>query len=89
MQNVGVCMMRGCGVYAMSCEGVYDFYVGRINSARSYGLSGDAILDAVHRCAFWDSFLTEEESANIIKMCLEMHKKIMEDNYNAGWNENQ
>ena len=73
----------------MSHDGVYDFYVGRINSARSYGLSGDAILDVVHRCAFWDSFLTEDEYANIIKMCYEMHKKIMEDNYNAGWEQNQ
>jgi len=69
----------------MSREGVYDFYVGRIESARSYGLAGDAILDTVQRCAFWDSFLTEGEYANIINRCIEMHKKIMEDNYNETW----
>jgi len=69
----------------MSYEGVYDFYIGRINSARNYGLAGDAILVTVWRCAFWDSFLTEEESANIINMCQKMHEKIMEDNYNETW----
>lgn len=69
----------------MSYEGVYEFYVGRINSARSYGLAGDTILDTVHRCAFWDSMLTESEANNIIKQCYEMHKKIIEDNYNEKW----
>ena len=69
----------------MSYDGVYEFYIGRINSARSYGLSGDAIIDTVRRCSFHDSFLTREEFINIINMCDEMHKKIMEDNYNETW----
>ena len=74
----------------MSHEGVYDFYVGRIESARFYGLfAGDKILDVVRSLAFWDSFLTEDESANIIKMCNEMHNKMLEDHYNAGWEQNQ
>lgn len=68
-----------------SFNGVFDFYKGRIDSSRSYGLSGDGILDLVRRCAFWDSFLTTEEFDNIIILCADMHKKIMEDNYNAGW----
>lgn len=69
----------------VSYDGVYAFYVGRINSSRNYGLSGDGILDLVRRCAFWDSFLTLEEFNSIIILCADMHKKIMEDNYNAGW----
>jgi hypothetical protein len=69
----------------MSYEGVYDFYIGRVNSARSYGLAGDAILDIVRRCAFWDSMLTESEANNIINLCNEMHNKILEDNYNETW----
>lgn len=70
-----------------SYDGVYSFYVSRIESARNYGLfSGDQILDTVRRCAFWDSFLTSSEYQSIINLCDEMHKKLMEDNYNAGWN---
>lgn len=68
-----------------SFNGVFAFYKDRIDSARSYGLSGDGILDLVRRCAFWDSFLTTEEFVNIIILCADMHRKIMEDNYNAGW----
>ncbi len=69
----------------MCYEGVYEFYIGRINSARSYGLAGDAIVDTVRRCSFRDSLLTRDEFINIIKKCDEMHKKILEDNYNENW----
>ena len=66
--------------------GVYEFYLGRINSSRNYGLfAGDQILDTIRRCAFWDSFLTKGEYISIINLCDEMHKKLMEDNFNAGW----
>ena len=69
-----------------SFDGVFDFYADRINAARKYGLfSGDQILDTVRRCAFWDSFLTKSEYVSIIILCDEMHKKLMEDNYNEGW----
>lgn len=69
-----------------SFDGVYDFYVNRIESSRNYGLfSGDQILDTVRRCAFWDSFLTKSEYVSIINLCDDMHKKLMEDNYNEGW----
>ena len=70
----------------VSYMGVFDFYKGRIASARNYGLSGDSILDLVRRCAFWDSFLTNDEFNSIIIMCSEMHIKIMEDNRNETWN---
>lgn len=67
-------------------DGVYDFYVNRIEACRNYGLfSGDGILKTITRSAFWDSMLTTEEFNSIVKMCDEMHKKLMEDNYNEGW----
>lgn len=69
----------------MSYEGVYDFYIGRINSARSYGLASDDILDVVLRCSLYDSFLTDGEFVNIMKECHKMHEKILEDNYNETW----
>lgn len=69
-----------------SSPGVYEFYIGRIQASRNYGLfSGDKILDTIRRCAFWDSFLTNGECQSIINLCDEMHKKLMEDNFNAGW----
>ena len=72
-----------------SYEGVYDFYVERINATRNYGLvAGDPILHLISRCAFWDSFLTKQEFNSIIILCDEMHKKLMEDNYNEGWKSN-
>lgn len=69
-------------------QGVYEFYRGRIESCPSYGFkSGHEILATIIRCAFWDSFLTEDEYNSIINLCEKAHIKMMEDNYNAGWNE--
>ena len=69
---------------------IYDFYRGRIESAPRYGFKcGHDILKMVTRCAFWDSTLTEEEFANIISLAEQAHIKMMEDNYNAGWKDNQ
>ena len=69
-----------------SYEGVHAFYVSRINASRNYGLTaGDEILRVIVRTAFWDSMLTMDEFASIINLCSDMHKKLMEDNYNAGW----
>lgn len=69
-----------------SYEGVYDFYVSQINATRNYGLfSGDAILHTILKTAFYDSMLTLKEFDSIINLCNDMHKKLMEDNYNAGW----
>ena len=67
-------------------DGVYEFYVNRIEACRNYGLfSGDGILNTITRSAFLDSMLTTEEFNSIVNMCDEMHKKLMEDNYNEQW----
>ena len=69
-------------------DGVFDFYRGRVESAPLYGFkSGHDILNVIQRCAFWDSFLTDDEYNSIINLCEQAHIKIMEENYNAGWNE--
>lgn len=69
-------------------EGVFDFYRDRILSCPHYGFkSGHDILNVIKRCAFWDSFLTEDEYNSIINLCEQAHIKMMEENYNAGWNE--
>ena len=67
---------------------VYDFYRGRIDSAPLYGFkAGHEILYVIKWCAFYDSLLTTEEYNSIINLCEKAHIKMMEDNYNAGWNE--
>ena len=67
---------------------LFDFYKGRIESAPKYGFkSGHEILRTVTRTAFWDSQLTEEEFNSIINLCEQAHRKMMEDNFNEGWNE--
>ena len=67
---------------------IYEFYRGRIESAPHYGfVAGHDILYCVTRCAFNDSYLTTEEFDSIINLCQQAHIKMMEDNYNAGWNE--
>lgn len=72
----------------MSNEGVYDFYRDRLMSAPNYGLKGGhQIIATVCRCAFHDSLLTNEEFSNIIKLCEDAHIKVLEANYNEGWNE--
>ena len=69
-------------------QGIFEFYRGRIESAPLYGfVSGHEILKTVTRCAFWDSLLTLDEFNSIINLCEQAHIKMMEDNYNAGWNE--
>lgn len=71
----------------MSNPGVYEFYLNRIEASRNYGLvAGDAILETVKRCALHDRMLTEEETDSIIFKCYHMHNKLMEDNFNEGWN---
>ena len=64
----------------------FDFYKDRLRTCPSYGfVSGHEILKTVTRCAFHDSTLTEEEFHNIIMLAEQAHIKMMEDNYNAGW----
>ena len=67
-----------------------DFYRDRIKACPSYGFkSGHQILTVIQRCVFWDSSLTKEEYNSIINLCHQAHIKMMEDNYNAGWQDNQ
>ena len=72
----------------MSYEGVFEFYRGRIDSAPSYGFkAGHQLLDLILRCAYRDDMLTQDEITSIIKLCDKAHIKMMEDNYNDGWNQ--
>ena len=49
-------------------QDIFLFYMGRIKSARNYGLeSGTDIIAAVTRCAFLDSELTVEQFIDILK----------------------
>lgn len=64
------------------------FYRDRLFACPSYGFkSGHEILKTVTRCAFWDSTLTDDEFNTIMNLAEKVHIKMMEDNYNAGWNE--
>lgn len=70
----------------MSKQGVYDFYRDRILSCPLYGLTaGHELLRLILRCAMSDSLLTREEFNSIIIYADKAHIKMMEDNYNAGW----
>ena len=72
----------------MSYEGIFEFYRDRIASCPNYGFkSGHEILHTITRCAFNDSMLTDREFNSIIILAEQAHIKMMEDNYNAGWNE--
>ena len=67
---------------------LFNFYRGRIESAPSYGfIAGHNLLRVIVRTAFNDSLLTLEEFNIIMNLCQHAHIKMMEDNYNAGWNE--
>ena len=65
---------------------LYEFYIDRLRSCPSYGFkSGHEILRMVLKTAFHDSELTDREFDNIMKEADKAHIKMMEDNYNAGW----
>ena len=64
----------------------FDFYKDRLNACPSYGfLEGHKILSMVTRCAFHDSTLTDAEFNSIMNSAEQAHIKMIEDNYNAGW----
>lgn len=70
----------------MSHEGVFEFYRGRLSACPSYGFkAGHDLLLLILRCALSDSFLTLSEFNSIINLAEQAHIKMMEDNYNAGW----
>lgn len=69
-------------------EKVLQFYIDRLTSCPDYGfVAGHEILQTVTRCAFHDSELTLKEFNTIINLAERAHIKMMEDNYNAGWND--
>ena len=71
---------------SQSHEGVFTFYKGRIESAPNYGFtSGHDILALIIRCAFWDSFLTDDEYDTIINLCQKAHTKMLENNWKETW----
>lgn len=74
-------------------QGVYEFYKDRIHACPLYGFkAGHELLDLIARCAKHDmyvAFLTSDEYNTIINLCQQAHIKMMEDNYNAGWQDDQ
>lgn len=67
---------------------LFKFYEDRLSACPLYGFkSGHEILQTVTRTAFWDSELTLDEFNSIIILAEQAHIKMMEYNYNAGWNE--
>ena len=68
-------------------KAMFDFYANRIASAPNYGFrSGHEILSVVGRTALKDSCITLSEFDQIMRLMEQAHIKMMEDNYNAGWN---
>lgn len=66
---------------------LFLFYKGRIDACPAYGFrSGHEILCTITRTAFNDPTLTLEEFNSIMNLAEKCHIKMMEDNYNAGWN---
>ena len=68
-------------------ESVFVFYQDRIKACPAYGFkAGHELLNVITRCAFNDSLLTDREFNNIMILADLAHIKMMEDNYNDGWN---
>ena len=69
---------------------LFNFYKGRIEACPSYGFkSGEELLAHIHACAYASANfgeLTPAEFSSIINLCEQAHIKMMEDDYNAGWN---
>ena len=64
----------------------YEFYLDRLAACPSYGFrSGHEILNVVLQCAANDLSLTGEEFNSIMNYADMAHIKMMEDEYNAGW----
>ena len=69
-------------------DGIMEFYKGRIEAAPRYGLkSGHQLLDVILRCAEEDDMLTDADRDIIINLCEISHQKILEEDYNNGWNQ--
>lgn len=70
-----------------SYDGVHSFYIDRINRAMTGNFQQRMDwLAMIGRVAMMDSFLTMDEYTDILNRLNKAHQKVMEDNYNAGWN---
>ena len=66
---------------------LFKFYRDRIASCPHYGfVSGSEILAVIVR-SVQDSGLTPEEVNSIMILADYCHNKLLEENYNDGWNE--
>ena len=64
-----------------------QFYLERIDAAPAYGFNaGEGIINTVISAASGDVTLTEDEFELIIEMVNKCHIKMLEVNYNDGWN---
>ena len=64
-----------------------EYYLSRVEACEKYGLfAGDGILDTIRRVAGSDVSLSEEDYMIVLNSCDTMHKKLMEANFNEGWN---
>lgn len=67
---------------------LFKFYRDRLNACPLYGFrSGHEILTTITRTAFNDAELTLDEFNSIIILAEKAHIRMMEENYNAGWNQ--
>ena len=65
----------------------FNFYADRISQVPNYGfVSGQNLLNVIHRCAFFDSDLPFNEYQQIMERIDECYRKLMGVNYNEGWN---
>lgn len=67
--------------------GVYDWYIDRINAVHNYSFkTALEMVGMIIRCASSDKMLTWQEFNSIIKQCDTLHNKLLEEDFNNGWN---
>ena len=67
---------------------LFKFYRDRIASCPYYGfVSGSDILALIVHSASQNTELTPDEFNSIIILAIKCREKMMEENYNDGWNE--
>ena len=65
----------------------FNFYADRISMVPNYGfVPGMNLLNVIHRCAFLDKDLPYQEYLLIMDRIEECYRKLMEVNFNEGWN---
>lgn len=65
----------------------FDFYSDRIKNVPNYGLvAGDELLDFIIYCMSNDEDLSSTEYWKLMELVSACYRKLMEENYNEGWN---